>query len=364
MVQSGAMEESDPDFKAAMTSLRRQWAAQAVLSALAAGAAWAGLRAWWGLGYATGWLATSGLVLGYLLWTLWRLLRYNQRQGEQVLLPSLGAGNTLTFVRGVLVAGLAGFLFWPRSEGWAAWIPGVFYTVAGLLDYLDGYLARITNHTTRLGELLDLNVDGIGVLAATLLVVQYGQAPWWYLLVGLVRYLFVFGLWLRRRLKLPIYDLPPSIRRRAFAGLQMGFLFVMLWPVFTPPATHLAALVFSVPFLGGFLYDWLLVCSGPHPGPLPRGEGEGGSQPAGAAPGGRWLRALVVDWLPVGWAAIVVLAVGSFVWESRGEPLAAPTVLAVGCSRALVLALLALGRRRSAAILGPCLVGCGRSTPV
>ena len=36
------------------------------------------------------------------------------------------------------------------------------------------------------------------------------------------------GLWLRKRRGAPIYDLPPSVNRRVIAGLQMGFLAVIL----------------------------------------------------------------------------------------------------------------------------------------
>jgi CDP-diacylglycerol--glycerol-3-phosphate 3-phosphatidyltransferase len=97
------------------------------------------------------------------------------------------------------------------------------------------------------------------VLAAAGLIVQYGQVQPWYILVAVARYFFVAGLWLRRRFEMPVFDLPPSLTRRMLAGLQMGFLALMLWPIFTPPGTYLAAVLFGLPFLLGFAQDWLYV---------------------------------------------------------------------------------------------------------
>jgi CDP-diacylglycerol--glycerol-3-phosphate 3-phosphatidyltransferase len=194
-----------------------------------------------------------------LLSVLWRNLDANHRQGELALLPTLGWGNFLTLGRGVLTAMLLGFLGLPQPQGWLAWLPGILYVLSDAADFFDGYVARRTNHATRLGEILDMSFDGLGVLAAALLSVQYGQAPLWYLAVALARPLFLAGLWLRRRLHLPIYEPPPSLSRRIFAGLQMGFLAVILLPIFSPPGAHIAAALFGLPLLAGFLRDWLYV---------------------------------------------------------------------------------------------------------
>ena len=153
----------------------------------------------------------------------------------------------------------------------------------------------MTNHVTRLGELLDVSLDGVGVLVAAALAVQYGQVPAWYLSVALARYLFLGGMWLRRRMGKPNYELSPSISRRGFAGLQMGFLAVMLWPLFSPPGTHVAAAIFALPFLVGFLRDWLTVS---------------GVLKPGRQKFGKWTQQVTL-WLPVGIrAAILALSAG------------------------------------------------------
>lgn len=104
-----------------------------------------------------------------------------------------------------------------------------------------------------------MNNDSWGVLIVTGLVFWYGQVPVWYLPVGLARYLFIFGLWLRKKLGKENLEMPFSFRRRIFAGIQMGFIVSMLTPLFSPPATTIAATLFMLPFLGGFLYDWFLM---------------------------------------------------------------------------------------------------------
>jgi CDP-diacylglycerol--glycerol-3-phosphate 3-phosphatidyltransferase len=241
-----------------LASLQKQWAGLSLLGAALLAAQFIGLQAAWPA-YAWRWLllATAGSL--WLCWTLWRGLAFNHTSDSKQLLTSLGPGTQLTWLRGLFLAFLAGLLLSPRPPGWLAWLPGLYYTLAAAADLFDGYLARRSRQVTLLGQILDLKLDGAGVLIAAFLVVQYGQAPAWYLLVGLVRYLFIAWIWLRRRLGLPVYDLPPSATRRPFAGAQMGVLAVLLWPVFTPPGTHLAAALFAIPFLVGFSLDGLAV---------------------------------------------------------------------------------------------------------
>jgi len=324
--------------------LQKQWARLAVFSLVFFIWFWAFLASWWQPVYVLRWGVLAGLGLTYMLWMVWRLLNLNHRLSESVLLPTLGLGNSVTIIRGLLVAGLVGFLLTPRPLGWQAWLPGILYTAAALLDYVDGYLARSRNQSTRLGELLDLNIDGIGVLTATLLVVLYRQVPAWYLLVGMARYLFMAGIWVRRRLGRPVYDLPPSLSRRALAGVQMSFLFVLLWPIFSPPATIVAAALFSIPFLTGFTRDWFYVSGVLHPS-----EDSDLQQ--------SW----IARWLPVGLRlGVVVLIIGQMVDRFNALPVSGVSVFGSVWIAAdvLVLILIGLGAAgRSAAIIGLCLIG-------
>jgi CDP-diacylglycerol---glycerol-3-phosphate 3-phosphatidyltransferase len=239
--------------------LRLRWGIFVVLCTGSAVLGYLILHQAWTPASALRWLILAAAVLIYQAVVLGSNLEKNHRQAETNLLPSLGIGNHMTLLRGILIAGLVGFLFSPRPSGWLIWIPGILYTLADAADFLDGYLARVTNHATRLGEILDMSFDGLGVLAASLLAVQYGQVPVWYLAVALARYLFLAGMWVRKITGRTNYELPPSISRRLFAGLQMGFIGVILWPVFSPPGTYFAASLFALPFLIGFGRDWLFV---------------------------------------------------------------------------------------------------------
>lgn len=326
--------------KQALISLRKRWAFSAALSlsTLLGGSillASQGLPAW-------RWLLPALLVYGYLLAVLWRGLEANRRPGEDRLLPDLGAGNIATLLRGGLLALLSGFLLLPAPTGWLAWIPGVLYTLAILADFLDGYLARVTDHATRLGEVLDMSFDGLGVLVAVLLGARDGRLPDWYLVIGFARYAYLVGSWLRTRRGLPLYELPPSLARRGLAGLQMGFLAVALWPVFSPSGVHLAALGFGLPFLAGFLRDWLH-----HAGVIRPALSEAGRTH------------ILTRWAPLALRlAVGLLAAVSLYARGGGSSLSEPLLLG---AEGLMAALILLGAAgRVAAIAGMMLLGSGQ----
>ena len=217
------------------------------------------MREAWAPGPARSWLFIAGLVMARELWLLWSGLDKNHPDDDETLLPTLGYGNLLTLARGIAIALLAGFLFSPRPPGWLAWLPAIAYFAIAVFDHLDGYVARVTGHTTKLGEILDMEFDVLGIFFAVALAISYGQLPPWYLVIGLAREIFLLGIWLRKRFDKPVYDLPPSMDRRLIAGLQMSFLSVVLWPIFTPPATTIAAVLFAMPMVISFGRDWMVV---------------------------------------------------------------------------------------------------------
>ena len=245
--------------EAQLKKLRRRWLWLAVGWGTAVLLFYFWLRQVWQIEAANRWLALALPPLLYCLWVVGSNLAENRRRGETAVLPTFGWGNRLTLLRGLAISMVAGFLFSPWPAGWLAWLPMLLYTAADVADYLDGYLARITNHATRLGERLDMEYDGLGMLIVSLLAVWYGQLPWWYLVLGLARYLFVFGLWLRARRGLPSHNLPHSVHRRVFAGFQMGFMSAVLWPIMPPEFATIAGSIFAIPTALGFLRDWFLV---------------------------------------------------------------------------------------------------------
>ena len=282
----------------------------------------------------------------YQLAHLWRNLEKNHPLSlPEDLFPTLGLANWITMARAAFLALLAGFLFLPRPQGPAIWVPGGLYLTAAILDFMDGWAARAAQRTSYLGEVLDMHWDGFGVLVGSLLLIQYGQVPVWYLLVGLARYLFVFGLWLRQRMGKKIFPLPPSPVRRGLAGLQMGFIAVALLPVFTPPATWAAATIFMLPLVIGFVRDWLSV-SGlllPPAEPLTSSE--------------RQLDAIswVRSWLPLILRAVVVSLLTAALALELNSAAPRAGVLLAGAAGLLLLGLGVMGR---AAALGVVLL-CG-----
>lgn len=342
--------------------LQLRWAATALLWVLLLIWGYRLLAEEWQVEHAQQWLLQAGIGCAYLLGVLHGALKYNYRTGEGRLLPGFGAGNAMTLLRGGLVAALLGFLLQPWPEGRLAWLPAALYTLACLADFLDGYLARVTNHTTEMGERLDMTIDGLGVMAASLLAIQYGQVPVWYLPVALARYIFLGGIWLRKKLGKPVYDLQPSVRRRGFAGVQMGFLFFILMPVFSPPGTHIAAVLFAIPFLVGFVFDWLAVSGNVKRVPS-RGEA--------ARPHPSALQAFFFQWLPVALrllaAVLLVYQLAAFMLAypgSGGSAAAAQIIiedaglLVIILAQGVVIVLLTLGAGgRTAAITGLGLLG-------
>jgi CDP-diacylglycerol--glycerol-3-phosphate 3-phosphatidyltransferase len=261
--------------------LQRQWRLAVVLTLLLLFTGFIILHRLWQPAMSKRWILQAAMIAAYTLWLLRSGLKLNYHPHQQVLLADLGGGTWITLLRGMLIAMVAGFLFQPRpgsSSGnyWLSWVPGVIYLAAAGLDYVDGLMARISNHETRLGELLDIKIDALGLLIAPLLAVGYRQLPVYYLFVGIAFYVFRFAVWLREKIDKPCLELRPRPDARMLAGFQMGFVGIVLLPVFTPPATTIAAIIFMAPFLAGFIRDWAAVCGYLKTGPSLRARWEEG----------------------------------------------------------------------------------------
>ena len=95
--------------------------------------------------YAQRWIILAALVQIYSLGLLWLHLPLNRRQEEQTLLAKLGIANHLTLMRGLIASLIAGFLFSPWPTGALAWLPFLLYLASYILDYLDGFYARLND---------------------------------------------------------------------------------------------------------------------------------------------------------------------------------------------------------------------------
>jgi CDP-diacylglycerol--glycerol-3-phosphate 3-phosphatidyltransferase len=209
-------------------------------------------------------MAIQWTLLSALLWSLvWqqsaqRLIDNRSAPGT-ALYPSLGWANRLTILRGFLIALCAGFLWQSLNYALLFWLPAFLYSVAAILDRVDGYVARRTQRTSEMGNALDNVFDALGLLVAPLLALDFGKIHWAYLLVSCAYYAFHLGLRWRTRQGRPNYSLTPNQLRRTLAGFQMGYVAVVLWPPFDAQITRLAGFAFMLPILIGFMIDWCVV---------------------------------------------------------------------------------------------------------
>jgi CDP-diacylglycerol--glycerol-3-phosphate 3-phosphatidyltransferase len=197
-------------------------------------------------------LAGSLPVWAWCSFLLYRGLPENRPKDAGEVLSGLGAPTVVTLLRGLLVSVAAGYLRVPEVAAPA-------YATAVVLDGLDGPLARRRKRETLLGSRLDLEIDAVGVLVASLSGIALEKLPLGYLAIGLARYLFVLGIEIRKRLGWPVRELDPSPFRRFLAGGQMAFLAIALWPEVPGALTRAAAFPFGALTLGMFLRDWRFV---------------------------------------------------------------------------------------------------------
>lgn len=219
----------------------------------------AGMLRWYDVQTAgSWWLAATALWALVVQQTAVRLSS-NRRSPDSESYPDLGAANTISIARGWLIAATGGFLLVPAPAPLLIWLAAALYSVAAILDRIDGFVARRTDRSSLLGAELDTVFDALGLLVAPMLAVQLGKIHPVYLLVSVAYYLFVLGLTVRQRRGDPVYPLAPSQLRRTLAGFQMGYVAVVLWPPFEAGITVPAGVGFMLPLLAGFVVDWCVV---------------------------------------------------------------------------------------------------------
>jgi len=84
--------------------------------------------------------------------------------------------NSLTFLRILLIPFYALCFYLP--VGWAAVAATVVFAVAAITDWLDGYLARRLNQTSRLGAFLDPVADKLMVAVVLVVLLQDHPSLW------------------------------------------------------------------------------------------------------------------------------------------------------------------------------------------
>jgi cardiolipin synthase len=186
---------------------------------------------------------TSGKEAGFL-------------KGEVLNIP-----NFLSFLRIALVPV---FLWFLLEEMFVSAI--TVLAIAGLTDFLDGYLARKLNQTTKLGKMLDPVADRLYIFATLLALSATGYVPWW--LAGLVilrDLLMLISLPVLASVghrSLPVHYLGKASTFAllyAFPLLLMGKIFTEAAFIITPAAWAFALWGVALYWWSGFVYLWQLV---------------------------------------------------------------------------------------------------------
>jgi phosphatidylglycerophosphate synthase len=133
-----------------------------------------------------------------------------------------GAANLLTGVRVLMIASLS-LLPPDRQVPWAgAIVLGTF-----VLDGLDGFVARLTGNTSRFGAQFDQEADAFTVATATHLAVFAGLMPVWFVIAGLLRYVYVITVWLLgARAEAP----RSRLARWVYSAFVVGLLAILMVP--------------------------------------------------------------------------------------------------------------------------------------
>ena len=110
----------------------------------------------------------------------------------------MNLANKLTIFRIILVPVIVIIPFL-NIEGYLWGIPITYliidaiFIIAALTDKLDGYIARSRNQITTFGKFLDPIADKILVLAAMMLLVEFGKLPAWIPIIVVTREFVVSG---------------------------------------------------------------------------------------------------------------------------------------------------------------------------
>ena len=106
--------------------------------------------------------------------------------------------NKLTIFRIILVPIMVIIPFLNIQGAWlgipyAYWIINFIFIIASITDKLDGQIARKNNEVTNFGKFADPLADKILVLAAMLILVEFGKLPAWIPIIILAREFIVSG---------------------------------------------------------------------------------------------------------------------------------------------------------------------------
>lgn len=102
---------------------------------------------------------------------------------DQVLDRIVTIPNAISLLRLVVVGVALTVLFGAHERVLA----GILLAIAGVTDFLDGYVARRIGQVSTIGKLLDPTVDRVVLAASIVSIVIYGAVPIWIAVAVLLR---------------------------------------------------------------------------------------------------------------------------------------------------------------------------------
>ena len=100
--------------------------------------------------------------------------------------------NLLSLLRILSIPFVVIFLLF--SNPFSSFLAALTFTIAGITDLLDGYIARQQRSETRIGKLLDPMADKLLILSALIMLVSLGRVAAWMVVLIVAREVAVTGL--------------------------------------------------------------------------------------------------------------------------------------------------------------------------
>lgn len=132
--------------------------------------------------------------------------------------------NILTAARIALIPFFVGFSYLPPPLGQI--LSAIFFGLAALTDWADGYVARRQGLHTQFGRFIDPVADKLLVISSLVLLVDQGNAPLFLVLIILAREVTIMAL--RERMAGLRLKVPVSSTGKWKTGFQMAAVSMLL----------------------------------------------------------------------------------------------------------------------------------------
>ena len=168
----------------------------------------------------------------------------------------MGWGIWISFLRGLLLSFLGGFIVAGTPSGWLIWLPPGLIFMVIFLDFLERWIDRTVAKPSILGNRIYIHMGGLALLAGSIVAVRFAEIPIWFSLTGILRYACLIIQWLKKNSKWDCEKPNPGLIRQVQETVLLGWIGFALMPNFSPPATGVIGLILLLPYLLGTFSDF------------------------------------------------------------------------------------------------------------